>query len=143
MLGGVLTLLIFVGEAVRDAFDPRKLPGGVGDDTRTRHPASRRPSGDRAASLLEVETSPSPSAAARGARRVLHVDRGETVALVGEMRQRQVASPRCPACACCRPPAPILQGRITLDGTDVLGADEARRCGACAAASPAWCSRSR
>ncbi|MDB5372857.1 MAG: transporter, permease protein, partial [Belnapia sp.] len=27
-LGGVLSLLIFVGEAVRDAFDPRKLPGG-------------------------------------------------------------------------------------------------------------------
>ncbi|MCO6418429.1 ABC transporter permease [Siccirubricoccus sp. KC 17139] len=30
VLGGVLTLLIFVGEAVRDAFDPRKLPGGGG-----------------------------------------------------------------------------------------------------------------
>ncbi|TCZ60937.1 ABC transporter permease [Roseicella aquatilis] len=30
VLGGVLTLLIFVGEAVRDAFDPRKLPGGFG-----------------------------------------------------------------------------------------------------------------
>jgi microcin C transport system permease protein len=29
VLGGVLTLLIFVGEAVRDAFDPRKLPGGL------------------------------------------------------------------------------------------------------------------
>jgi microcin C transport system permease protein len=29
-LGGVLTLLVFVGEAVRDAFDPRKLPGGSG-----------------------------------------------------------------------------------------------------------------
>jgi microcin C transport system permease protein len=29
VLGGVLTLLIFVGEAVRDAFDPRKLPGGA------------------------------------------------------------------------------------------------------------------
>ncbi len=29
VLGGVLTLLIFVGEAVRDAFDPRKLPGGT------------------------------------------------------------------------------------------------------------------
>ncbi len=28
VLGGVLTLLIFVGEAVRDAFDPRRLPGG-------------------------------------------------------------------------------------------------------------------
>ncbi|MGK7865566.1 ABC transporter permease [Falsiroseomonas sp. E2-1-a4] len=28
VLGGMLTLLIFVGEAVRDAFDPRKLPGG-------------------------------------------------------------------------------------------------------------------
>ncbi|MBD0270445.1 MAG: ABC transporter permease, partial [Acetobacteraceae bacterium] len=28
VLGGVLTLLVFVGEAVRDAFDPRKLPGG-------------------------------------------------------------------------------------------------------------------
>ena len=28
VLGGTLTLLIFVGEAVRDAFDPRKLPGG-------------------------------------------------------------------------------------------------------------------
>jgi microcin C transport system permease protein len=26
VLGGVLTLLIFVGEAVRDAFDPRRLP---------------------------------------------------------------------------------------------------------------------
>jgi microcin C transport system permease protein len=30
VLGGVLVLLIFIGEAVRDAFDPRKLPGGVG-----------------------------------------------------------------------------------------------------------------
>ena len=27
VLGGVLTLLIFVGEAVRDAFDPRRLRG--------------------------------------------------------------------------------------------------------------------
>jgi len=26
VLGGVLTLLIFIGEAVRDAFDPRKQP---------------------------------------------------------------------------------------------------------------------
>ncbi len=30
VLGGTLTLLIFVGEAVRDAFDPRKLPGAHG-----------------------------------------------------------------------------------------------------------------
>ncbi len=30
VLGLLLTLLIFVGEAVRDAFDPRKLPGGAG-----------------------------------------------------------------------------------------------------------------
>jgi len=29
VLGGMLTLLIFIGEAVRDAFDPRKLPGGA------------------------------------------------------------------------------------------------------------------
>ena len=29
VLGGVLTLLIFVGEAVRDAFDPRRLPGST------------------------------------------------------------------------------------------------------------------
>ena len=29
VLGGMLTLLIFIGEAVRDAFDPRKLPGGM------------------------------------------------------------------------------------------------------------------
>ena len=28
VLGGMLTLLAFMGEAVRDAFDPRKLPGG-------------------------------------------------------------------------------------------------------------------
>jgi microcin C transport system permease protein len=27
VLGGVLSLLIFIGEAVRDAFDPRRLPG--------------------------------------------------------------------------------------------------------------------
>lgn len=30
VLATILTLLIFVGEAVRDAFDPRKLPGGAG-----------------------------------------------------------------------------------------------------------------
>jgi microcin C transport system permease protein len=29
VLGTMLTLLTFVGEAVRDAFDPRKLPGGA------------------------------------------------------------------------------------------------------------------
>ena len=28
VLATILTLLIFIGEAVRDAFDPRKLPGG-------------------------------------------------------------------------------------------------------------------
>jgi microcin C transport system permease protein len=28
-LGSLLLLLVFVGEAVRDAFDPRKLPGGM------------------------------------------------------------------------------------------------------------------
>jgi microcin C transport system permease protein len=28
VLGGMLTLLAFIGEAVRDAFDPRKQPGG-------------------------------------------------------------------------------------------------------------------
>ncbi len=28
VLGGVLTLLIFIGEAVRDAFDPRRVPAG-------------------------------------------------------------------------------------------------------------------
>jgi microcin C transport system permease protein len=28
VLGGVLTLLIFIGEAVRDSFDPRRQPGG-------------------------------------------------------------------------------------------------------------------
>jgi microcin C transport system permease protein len=26
VLGGVLTLLIFIGEAVRDSFDPRRMP---------------------------------------------------------------------------------------------------------------------
>jgi microcin C transport system permease protein len=26
VLGGMLTLLIFIGEAVRDAFDPRRMP---------------------------------------------------------------------------------------------------------------------
>ena len=26
VLGGLLTLLVFIGEAVRDAFDPRKAP---------------------------------------------------------------------------------------------------------------------
>jgi len=30
VLGGMLTLLAFIGEAVRDAFDPRKQPGGGG-----------------------------------------------------------------------------------------------------------------
>jgi len=26
VLGGILVLLVFIGEAVRDAFDPRKMP---------------------------------------------------------------------------------------------------------------------
>ncbi len=39
VLGGVLTLLIFVGEAVRDSFDPRRLPTA---DTGLPRTAARR-----------------------------------------------------------------------------------------------------
>jgi microcin C transport system permease protein len=56
VLGGVLTLLIFVGEAVRDAFDPRKLPGG------SAAPASPAPAA-AAADQSHVGTLEAPAAA--------------------------------------------------------------------------------
>ncbi len=65
VLGGVLTLLIFIGEAVRDAFDPQA---------------------HCIMSLLEVDnlTVTFGSARRRGGDVSFTLDRGETLALVGE-----------------------------------------------------------
>ena len=68
----MLSLLIFVGEAVRDAFDPRKI-FALTDGSPPLRPRSRRRRSARAAtSTVAVE----------GAS--FDIDKGETVALVGE-----------------------------------------------------------
>ena len=79
VLALMLSLLIFIGEAVRDAFDPRKVfamsasqrPPGA--SSRSRSPRSRR-------HLRRLA-----GGAGRGGKRVsFTLDRGETLALVGE-----------------------------------------------------------
>ena len=84
----MLSLLIFIGEAVRDAFDPRKT-----------FSVTRRPSSPSA-------TSPSPSTraartTARGRPRLLrHRPRARRVALVGESGSGKSVT-RCRSCSCC------------------------------------------
>ena len=91
----MLSLLIFVGEAVRDAFDPRKLFAAALPPEETGRMAGPLP----APAAQEERSSPEPLLRIRnlgvnfrvGAHTVeavrgvsLHIDQGETVALVGE-----------------------------------------------------------
>ena len=109
----MLSLLIFIGEAVRDAFDPRKTFARCHADAallsvRDLSVAFRQGGSDDA----------SPSTASR-----FDIDKGETVALVGEIRLRQVGD------RAVDPAAPALSGRpaiptgeILFKGKDLLGA---------------------
>ena len=103
VLGGMLTLLMFVGEAVRDAFDPRKAP---------RLAAQNEPG--------EVEN----LTVAFGNRRVvetcqLHARPRRDAGAGRRKRLRQVAHRACRCCSCCRrvPPAPadVVRGRAERD----------------------------
>ena len=99
VLGGMLTLLVFIGEAVRDAFDP----------------------GGPAMSLVVVEG----LNVAFGTRRVVRdvsfsLDRGETLALVGESGSGKSLTAL--SLMQLLPPGAACTGRVELDGTAVIGA---------------------
>ena len=106
VLGGVLTLLIFIGEAVRDAFDPRSRELDRADE-----PASRS------------RTCPSPSAAQRVVDGVsFTLDRGETLALVGESGSGKSVT-ALSLLQLLPPAAATRTGSIVLDGEQMIGAD--------------------
>ena len=101
VLGGLLTLLIFIGEAVRDAFDPAP---------------------DAAMSLVEVDD----LSVAFGTKRVVTgvsftLDRGETLALVGESRFGQVAHGAVAAATSAKGGSNPT-GSVLLDGQQIIGA---------------------
>ena len=107
VLGGLLTLLVFIGEAVRDAFDPRKAP-------RIGRPQM---------SLVTVDN----LTVAFGGRPVVDsvsftLDRGETLALVGESGSGKTLTAL--SLLQLLPPGATCAGRIVVDGQSVIGAGD-------------------
>ena len=107
VLGGLLTLLIFIGEAVRDAFDPRKAPR----------------IGPPQMSLVTVDD----LTVAFGDRAWwttcrFTLDRGETLALVGESGSGKSLTAL--SLLQLLPPGATCGGRVVLDGQSVIGAGD-------------------
>ncbi|MGW8173642.1 MAG: ABC transporter permease subunit [Stutzerimonas stutzeri] len=109
MMAIMLSLLIFIGEAVRDAFDPRKTfrmsARPFSPSATSRSPSARAAQDERWPST----TSPSTSR------------KGETLALVGESGSgKSVIGPVDPASSCPirRPATP--RAEIMFDGQDLL-----------------------
>ena len=70
------------------------------------------------------------------------LDRGETLALVGESGSGKSLT-ALSLLQLLPPGGSNPTGRIVLDGQSMIGADPRDAAPRCAAASPAWCSRSR
>ena len=134
---GITGFVVLGGDA--DAADLRRRGGAR--RLRSAQAAGRWAMSDRAP--RRRRTSPSPSAASAWSKACPSTSSAARRSRWSANPARASRSPRCPACGCCRAPAATRRAASSLDGTDVLGAPEARRCGACAAASPAWSSRSR
>ncbi len=84
----ILTLLVFVGEAVRDAFDPRNGINGANDEVPAMGDAQSVPATapDALVSIQNLEIGfPTPTGFTEAVRRIsVDVGPGEVVALVGE-----------------------------------------------------------
>jgi len=122
----MLTLLVFIGEAVRDAFDPRRTLGGAPPPA----PAVEAPpivaaaAAADAAALLRVadlQVTFGATAAVRGVSFTLA--RGETLALVGESGSGKSVTAL--AILQLLPPSARASGRIRFADVDLLGADDA------------------
>jgi ABC-type uncharacterized transport system YnjBCD ATPase subunit len=122
----MLSLLVFVFEGVRDAFDPRKTFAGAAPpempatiSNRWRRCRSetdpRRPQPDRALRLDGVHQAVSGV--------TFTVSKGETVALVGESGSGKSVTAL--STVSLLPETAELRGSITYDGAEMLGASEA------------------
>ena len=101
VLGGMLTLLIFVGEAVRDAFDPRKMPRDERPLSARSEPGHVRRRCSRS-NLRSIE--------ARRRRRLLRARPGRDPGAGRRKRIRQVADARSRSSSSCRPAASTRPG---------------------------------
>ena len=131
----MLSLLVFIGEAVRDAFDPRKTfapETAAGGETAAApaEPGNAEPGGSRGAgtALVAVEdlavrfgSGPGAVAAVDGVSLTLH--RGETVALVGESGSGKSATALSILQLLPYPAASHPRGSIRFEGKELLGAD--------------------
>jgi ABC-type microcin C transport system duplicated ATPase subunit YejF/ABC-type microcin C transport system permease subunit YejE len=135
----MLSLLVFIGEAVRDAFDPRKTfafrepqteaavpaPEAAAPDSTFAHEAAAEPAGD---ALLEVRdlhvrfgAGERAVDAVRGVSFSIH--RGETVALVGESGSGKSVTALSILQLLPYPLASHPRGSIRSGGVELIGAD--------------------
>ena len=126
VLGGLLTLLVFVGEAVRDAFDPRKTPVNGSFAMPYRAAAScgwpGQPGDDCSVTLVAVRPT-SPSVDRHGGPRLLHPRPRRDAGAGRRKRLRQVADrPVAAATAAAR--GARCTGRVVVDGQSVIGAGD-------------------
>ena len=131
----MLSLLVFIGEAVRDAFDPRKTfapAAGVDEaEAAAEEPASSVGSAARAGAgtaLVAIEdlgvrfgSGPAAVEAVDGVS--LAINRGETVALVGESGSGKSVTALSILQLLPYPAASHPRGSIRFQGTELLGAD--------------------
>ena len=127
----MLSLLIFIGEAVRDAFDPRKTflmtdARRADDESAPRGPAA--PATSRRCSTCAISRSLSRRAASRRAcrSRVLQARKGRTLALVGELGSGKSVTALSMVRLLPYPAASHPSGEILFKGEDVLKMPDAR-----------------
>ena len=132
VLALMLSLLIFIGEAARDAFDPRRsrvVRGTLGSGALAlgfRPP--ERPT-VAAGAFLDIHDlgvvfgpEPQPTVAVRGA--TLSLERGQTVALVGESGSGKSVTALSVLQLLPYPYARHTSGSIRVGGTEVIGASQ-------------------
>ena len=132
----MLSLLVFIGEAVRDAFDPRKTfaaEAGIEEEAAATAPENEASAGSGAGpgsgtalvaiDDLAVRFGSGPTAVEAVDGVSLTIRRGETVALVGESGSGKSATALSILQLLPYPAASHPRGSIRFQGTELLGAD--------------------